>query len=126
MHGRNYVNCQINGYKQFKGIPHLKDNTRKLTQALKRKAAIEIKLCTEFRKQKINFLNVQQGKYSKMSNLVSKLSAGMVNQQLKNVLKKNKKVAHLAVIVQGQMLYMDKPRCGLNRILETQVALGTF
>ena len=31
-------------------------------------------------------LNVQQGKYSKMSNLVSQLSAGMVNQRLKTVI----------------------------------------
>ena len=47
----------IKYYKQLKGIPSLKDNTRKLTQALKRKAAIEIKLCTELCKQK-NMLNV--------------------------------------------------------------------
>ena len=66
-------------------------------------------------------------KYSKMSNLVSKLSAGMVNQRLKNVLKKKKKtVAHLAVNVQWQILYMDKPRCGLNKVPESKVALSTF
>ena len=49
----NMSNKCIKYYKQFKGIPSLKDNSRKLTQALKHKAAIEIKLCTELRKQKI-------------------------------------------------------------------------
>ena len=31
---------------------------------------------------------------------------------------KGYKVTHLAVIEQWQMLYMDKPRCGLNRVKE--------
>ena len=46
-------NKYIKYYKQLKGIPSLKDYTRKLTQALKHKAVIEIKLRTELHKQKI-------------------------------------------------------------------------